>query len=270
MSDSLYSLRMHSKREDSHLSGCERLAGTEDLERLAAEMVGRALQHPRGQAEHLRLSIDLVPPAAIQRGQLLDLRTIRVNDCHQGRQAARQLLLEAGVQARAVDGAIDHIARGAGVDGRSMRGAMLVDAESGVRLEADPSRGVRASRMDLTPEADLELRRLLAQRGLDNPHVREALVLATKVLSAPQVMAELCWSDDPDYTAGYAATQAHGYVRFPHLKPKGDERGGRAFFVRSGADLAALAEYLEHAVLLIDRIGAIGGTSDWKEESCAN
>jgi len=271
MSDSIYSLRMHANRQGSHLSGCERLAVAQDLERLAAEMVGRALRHPRGRAEQIRLSVDLVPTEAIRHGRLLDLHTLHVDDYRQGRQAARQLLLGAGVQALAADSAIAGIAQGAAVNGCSMRGAMLVDAVTGARLEADPSRGVRASRMDLTPAAEGELRRRLAPRGLDNPHVREALVLATKVLSAPQVLAELCWSDDPDYTAGYVATRDRGYVRFPHLKPLGDERGGRAFFVRgAGLDLDALSGFLEHSVLLIDEVGEIGGTSIWKEGPCAN
>ncbi len=271
MSESLYSLRMHARCQDSHLSGCERLAATDDLERLAAEMVGRALQHPRGRAERIRLSIDLVPAETIRRGRLLDLHTVRVDDYRQGRQAARQLLLAAGVHADAADAAIERIAQGAAPDGRSMRGAMLIDAVSGARLEADPARGVRASRMDLTPATERELRQRLAMRGLDNPHVREALVLATKVLAAPQVLAELCWSDDPDYTAGYVATREHGYVRFPHLKPPGEERGGRAFFVRGDSfDPEALSAFLEHAVLLIDEVGEIGGTSDWKEQPCGN
>lgn len=271
MSEPLYSLRMHASRQNGHLSGCERLAAHGDLERLAGEMVSRALRHPRGCAEQIRLSIDLVPVAAIGRGRLLDLHTLAVDDYHQGRQAAHQLLLAAGVEARAVEAAMTGIAQGAGSDGRSMRGAMLVDALSGARLEADPARGVRASRMDLTPVAAAQLRQQLAQRGLDNPHVREALVLATKVLAAPQVLAELCWSDDPEYTAGYVATREQGYVRFPHLKPLGDERGGRAFFVhRQGLDRDALVRFLEQAVLLIDEVGVIGGSSDWKGAPCAS
>lgn len=256
---------MHASRDGCHLSGCERLAGVADLDSLAAGMVRRALSHSRGRAEAIRLAIDLIPPEAIVAARLLDLRTVRVTDYHQGRQAARRMLLAAGIREAAVTAAMDWMIRGAAPDGRAMRGAMLIDADSGARLEADPGRGVRASRMDLSAAAARELRGRLAEQGLDNPHVREALVLATKVLAAPQVLAELCWSDDPDYTAGYVASREQGYVRFPHLKPLGDERGGRAFFVRAaGLDRDALVDFLEHAVVLIDRVGTIGGASDWK------
>lgn len=266
MDESLYSVRMHSRREKRHLSGAERLVGPADLAAAAAAMVRRALGHPRGRAEEIRLAVDLVPPTGIRRGRLLDLRTFRVRDYQQGRGAARCLLQQAGVAEAAVTAAMDWIAQGAAPDGRAMRGAMLIDAESGARLEADPARGVRVSRMDLTADAEAELRTRLAERGLDNPHVREALVLASKVLAAPEVLAELCWSDDPDYTAGYVASRSFGYVRFPQLKPRGEERGGRAFFVHgAGLDRAGLVAFLEHAVLLIDRIGTIGGAEDWRD-----
>jgi 6-carboxyhexanoate--CoA ligase len=66
------------------------------------------------------------------------------------------------------------------------------------------------------------------------------------------MVAELCWSDDPDYTAGYVASLKTGYVRFPFLKERGDERGGRAFFVdKDSVNIASLIEYLQAAAVLI-------------------
>jgi 6-carboxyhexanoate--CoA ligase len=266
MSAELYSIRMHASKGGEHLSGAERLAPAAELEGLAAELLRRAMAHPRGVADAVRLCVEAVPAAALQRGRLPDLRTVSVADWRQGRAAALHYLAAAGVAAGAAGAAMEQLAAGAAPGGGSMRGAMLVDSQSGERLEPDRARGVRASRMDLTPAAELELRRGLAALGLDNLHVREALVLAAKVLAAPGMVAELCWSDDPDYTAGYVAAPALGYVRFPHLKPAGEERGGRAFFVRrAGLELAALIDHLEQAVLLVDTVGALHGASAWKE-----
>jgi 6-carboxyhexanoate--CoA ligase len=266
MTPELFSIRMHASRGGAHLSGAERLAPASELERLAAELLRRALEHPRGAADAVRLSVEAIPPAALGRGRLPDLRTVTVADWRQGRQAALHFLAGAGVAVDAARLAMTALAEGPAPGGCSMRGAMLVDAASGHRLEPDRARGVRASRMDLTPAAEQELRRGLATLGLDNAHVREALVLAAKVLSAPGIVAELCWSDDPAYTAGYVAGPSLGYVRFSHLKPLGEERGGRAFFVRSeGLDLAAFIEHLERSVLLVDRIGALHGAAPWKE-----
>ena len=80
----------------------------------------------------------------------------------------------------------------------------------------------------------------LAAIGLTHFRTREALALATKVAHAPGIIAELCWSDDPDYTAGYVASPRIGYVRFPVLKLPDDPRGGRVFFVdRNTLDIEA-------------------------------
>lgn len=265
MSAKIYSIRMHATKDGQHLSGAERLAPAAELERLAGELLRRAMKHPRGVADAVRLSVDAIPSRALCHGQLPDLRTVSVADWRQGREAALHYLAASGVAAAVGRRAMVELDAGAAPGGFSMRGAMLVDAQSGERLEPDRARGVRASRMDLTPAAEAELRRGLAALGLDNAHVREALVLAAKVLATPGIVAELCWSDDPDYTAGYVAAPACGYVRFPHLKPLGEERGGRAFFIRrEGLDLAALINHLERSVLLVDRIGALHGASDWK------
>lgn len=266
MNAPLYSIRMHSSCQGSHLSGAERLVQEAELETVAAQLLRRALQHSRGCADSIRLSVDAIATGAVRSATLPDLATIRVTDFHQGREAAGVLLHRSGVSPLAAKIALDTLAAGAAPDGSSMRGAMLLDADSGARLEADQFRGVRVSRMDLTPEAALRLQQQLETFGLNNPHVREALVLAGKVLATPGIVAELCWSDDPDYTAGYVASAALGYRRLTQLKPLGDERGGRVFFVRDEEfDLTKLQRDLEQAVLLFTDIGTIAGEVPWEE-----
>jgi 6-carboxyhexanoate--CoA ligase len=135
-----------------------------------------------------------------------------------------------------------------------MRGAMIMDAQTGERLEPDPERGVRVSRFDWSDETKEKMRYLLAGIGLTHFRTIEALSLATKVAHAPGMAAEICWSDDPDYTAGYVASLTTGYVRFPCLKEQGDEKGGRAFFVRRDeTEVDLLIRYLQtEAVLIVD------------------
>lgn len=262
MADFLYSIRMHAHSGGTHLSGAERIVAETDLERTASCLLRRAMTHARGRAERVQITVDALDPEAIGRGTLPDLTTVAVADYLQGRAAALDLLVEAGVAAAAARSAMETLAAGAAPGGGVMRGAMLVDAVSGERLEPDRARGVRVSRMDLTVAAERELRERLQKAGLDNPHVREALVLAGKVLGGPGVVAELCWSDDPDYTAGYVCSAERGYVRFPHLKPVGDPLGGRAFFLRPGLDPQALIDYLERAALLVDEVGAVHGETE--------
>ena len=266
MYENLISLRMHATRDGKHLSGAECLVmPSAPLEDLLQGLLRRALYHSRGRAEQINLNLEEVSKDAVIAGCLLDFSGFLVSDWEQGRMLACRLLTEAGVSLQAATMAMKTLANGAAPDGSSMRGAMLIDVCSGKRLEADQSRGVRASRMDLLPAIREQLVQRLTVLGLTSPRVVEALILASKVAAAPAILAELCWSDDPDYCAGYVASAA-GYRRISMLKPAGDERGGRAFFVQPGGDsLAALVEYLEQTPYLIETLGELHPSRPWQD-----
>jgi len=138
-----------------------------------------------------------------------------------------------------------------------MRGAMIMDAATGARLERDPERGIRVSRFDWSESASQEIDNALAAIGLIHHRTREALALATKVAHAPGLIAELCWSDDPSYGAGYVASKRTGYVRFSCLKQPGDTSGGRVFFVdQQHQDMDSFVSYMEKEPIVISAIGA--------------
>lgn len=258
MTSQLFSIRMRAAQYSEHISGAERIAPAEELTVIASAMMARALGHSRGNPASIRLAIDALPADSFHYAPLPDITTILAPDLHAGRSAARAELRRAGVSEVAATAAISALANGAAPGGRVMRGAMLIDAASGERLESDPCRGLRVSRMDLTPEVAAALTSALDGSGRDTLHLREALVLAGKVLLSPGIVAELCWSDDPDYTAGYVASPKRGYVRFPYLKEKGDSLGGRAFFYRrSTFDLATLTDFLEKTPVLFTAIGRL-------------
>jgi 6-carboxyhexanoate--CoA ligase len=71
------------------------------------------------------------------------------------------------------------------------------------------------------------------------------------------VIAELCWSDDPEYTAGYVASPKGGYLRIPQLKARGDIYGGRAFFLAAGSDPLAAVNFLEQTPFLVTDVGHV-------------
>jgi 6-carboxyhexanoate--CoA ligase len=264
MLDRLYSLRMRAERGGEHCSGAERIAPAGALPGLAAELVARALAHSNGTPDAVHCHIDRLP-GPIPCRPLPDVRTHAVPDWRAGRACARSLLLRAGVAAPAADAALQRLANGPAPGGRVMRGAMLVDALTGKRLEADPGRGVRISRMDLEPQARTGILATLAAAGLGHQRVAEALVLAGKVLQAPGIVAEVCWSDDPDYLAGYVADPQLGYQRITCLKESGDGRGGRALFVRTaGLDLPALVAFLERQAILFAAPGQIFPAQPWQ------
>ncbi len=251
----LYSVRMRASSGGRHISGAERIVSSDAINVTANELIARAMSKHRA-PDRIALQIEGLGNISLRLLRALDVVTIHAADPETGRFAASRVLHTAGVSNKAVDAAIDQVLGSAAPSGGNMRGAMIMDAETGERLEPDQERGVRASRFDWTDDARVAADRLLSGSGLTHFRVREALALATKVAHAPGVIAELCWSDDPDYTAGYAASIKTGYVRFPCLKQEGDDRGGRAIFInRNALDLRVLLHYLQNEPVLISTVG---------------
>jgi len=241
---------MRASRGEKHISGAERLLDFSQLEAAAAAMLRRALQHPRGLAERISLTLQPVPQAQVLQEDLLRLSTFAVDDWRQGRDCASELLKELGLKPCVVQDAMAQLAAGPSPGGGAMRGAMLIDAETGQRLETDQARGVRVSRMDVVPAARAAIELFLGEMALANPRIVEAWVLASKVALYPQIIAELCGSDDPDYLTGYVALAKNGYQRITLLKEPGCEIGGRIFFVRPATDLGELVDHLQHQAVL--------------------
>ena len=251
MASKLYSIRMRAATGDRHISGAERIAEAATVDQIVRELVMRAMGRTPA-PEQIFVNVEYLGDQGLRTLPALDVITLDAPDVKTGRSAAVCVLQEAGVSRRAAEAALHHLTRGA-----TMRGAIVMDAQSGERLEPDQQKGVRASRFDWSEEARAEIQRRLAAAGLTHFRTYEAIALATKVASAPGIVAELCWSDDPDYTAGYVASLKSDYVRLPTLKEVGDPKGGRAFFVnRETLNLETFLQYLQTEPVLIDRPGA--------------
>ena len=263
----LYSVRMRASAGGRHLAGAERIVPVTAVSEMAAALTQRAMLCAGGPATEVHCSLERIDSASLCSGRLPDISTCLVDNWREGRRVATRLLARAGVPPRVAEQAVAVLANGAGPGGQVMRGALIMDAVSGERLESDPARGVRVSRMDLSAEFRPQLERALAAAGLAHPRVLEALVLAGKVLQAPGMVAELCWSDDPAYSTGYVADPQFGYQRVSALKPEGDVRGGRVFFVdKSRVSMVALVEYLERRAVLFNTAGAISPPVKWLDD----
>ncbi len=241
---------MRASGDRGHISGAERLVSGDLLQQTVLELAGRAVSKQTRPAE-IVLTIEDLGITMPERLKSLELVVADATDVQTARSAAGRFLRKAGVTVAAAEHALGLLSSGPGPSGENMRGAMIIDASSGKRLEPDQSRGIRASRFDWTLPAGIRMRAQLAGQGLGHFRTHEALALATKIAHAPGVIAELCWSDDPDYTAGYVASVRTGYVRFPALKEYGNNKGGRAIFVENGCDVSTLVNYLETEAKLI-------------------
>ena len=239
----LYSVRMRAaqggphEKGGHHISGAERIVKLDEVGSIAQSLAERALHHSKGTADFINITVDLIPPEKIRYIDCLKVEEHKTGSISESHQLATELLDGSVISKTAVHKAISLLKS---LD-KSMRGAMLVDAITGERLDIG-NRGVRVSHMDSFDSYALG----------DNEHMREALVLASKVQSAEGVVGELCWSDDPDYTVGYVACNGV-YHRIPNMKELGSNIGGRVFFVRSNIDSESVIEYLERAPVLVQR-----------------
>ena len=239
----LYSVRMRAaqggphEKGGHHISGAERIVKLEEVGTIAQSLADRALNHSKGTADFINITVDLIPPEKITYIDCLKVEEHKTSSISESHQLATELLQGPHISETAVLKAISLLKS---LD-KSMRGAMLVDAITGERLDTG-DRGVRVSHMDSFDSHALG----------DNEHMREALVLASKVQSADGIVGELCWSDDPDYTVGYVACNGV-YHRLPNMKEFGSDIGGRVFFVRSDIDSESVIEYLERTPVIVQR-----------------
>jgi len=216
---------MRASRDGRHVSGAERLVPFADSARTLIELLARA--EAAGDGRRAVLNVEDIAAERIASVPSLAVRTVTARDHVAGQRLARATLRGLGVSDVASRTALDLLNAGPRPTGGAMRGAVVMDHLTGGRLEPDPERGVRVSRVDMRSD---ERARVLAE----GPGARylDALILASKVVALGCVVADLGWSDDPTYLPGYVASTAGGYVRFTPLKPPGSPHGGRVYFVR--------------------------------------
>ena len=238
---------MRASREGRHVSGAERLVEEADVD----EAVGTLTRRARDRAappDFVQVTVERLPRDQVAEARVLRLILTPPSTAALAQNAASIRLSSASVSQVAIEAAFELLTNGA-VHGGSARGAMLIDASTGANVTPDVERGVRASRFDYHPDHVADIDHALADAGLSHFRTREALALSTKVIWSG-VRAELCWSDDAGYTAGYVAT-VDGYVRFADFKPAGAV-GGRAFFIDTQAvELETVVKKLQRDALWI-------------------
>lgn len=204
-----------------HISGAERIVRENELAAAAQTLIQRALAHGLGEPDSIHLKIEKIDSAAIRCVPAQPVSSVEFQSPAEGRQEILRLLESLGI---ASGTKILELFAQTG----AMRGAMLLDCESLERLEPEPARGVRATFMDYQNAASL-----YPPNSCTKNHFLEALALASKVMAHPNLVAEICVSDDPDYVTGYVASKEFGYRRISPLKLPGDPRGGRIFLFRT-------------------------------------
>lgn len=233
----LYSIKMRAAKGDLHVSGAERIIPQADISGAVSALTERALHHGLGRADFINIKMEEVKPEQLEYLDALPVSKRPAKTVEETYKIMHSMLCELGLKAKA-DELIDLLRHN-----HPMRGAVLYDVATSKRLEPDKERGIRVTYMDAAGAA--------SSSSCKN-HFREAIVLATKVVHAPGVLAELCLSDDPDYLVGYLASLKHGYVRLMPMKEMGNPHGGRVFiFDSTKAKAEDAIDYLEKQRVLV-------------------
>lgn len=248
----LWSIRMRASKGGLHISGAEGIYPGSDIDKTVAKYFRRAIGHPKGRADSILVTVERLreKPSKIS---TLPVSTIECESPREAKFRIEELLRSAGVSEAAIKSY-------PAIMKKSLRGAAFLSASTGERLDPDAERGIRVSRLGIDAAALKALKRKLARAGINTQTVIEALILASKVAASGRVAAELCISDNPDYTTGYVASRRFGYVRITNIKsPRGGGAfcGGRVFYVEDGVDVESLIDYLQMKPVIVTEVDAV-------------
>ncbi len=231
---------MRASLKGRHVSGAERIVCEEEMPAVIKELLHRPKEH-----DFLKITLEKI--THVERIKALSVSSFTFREVREARDFALQRLLDAGVGEKVARLGIELLIKGPNPKGGNMRGAVLLDIDSGERLEPNKERGVRTVRVDWALRE--KAKKLFLKKGL-SLRTLDAVAIATKNIHCG-VKAELCWSDDPNYLTGYVASRKLGYVRVHPLKEKGNPLGGRIYFI-SRSELREVVECLERRAFLLE------------------
>ena len=250
----LYSIKMRASKnkdgKEKHISGAEKIIAPKNISHCANTLIKRALGHENGSPDFVNLKIEEIPQEKIIKLKALPVTTVNVGSVQEGINEIKNQLKILGIKSSKE--ILEKMKETA-----PMRGAMLLDINTLERLEPNKERGIRATYMDS------DKYNLSSAKN----HFKEAIVLATKVVNAPNIIGEICVSDDINYQIGYFASKSSGYVRITKLKEIGDTFGGRIFLYngKTPQDLENTINYIEKQCVLVTEVCDVSIKSNkWK------
>ncbi|SBN59114.1 Hypothetical protein PFR_JS13-2_192 [Propionibacterium freudenreichii] len=237
-----FSVRMRASADHDgttvHVSGAETLVREQAIGDCLTALLTRGMSHPREPADSVVFSVDRIPESALQLTTRLPTHVYECADAVAAYDYYRDRIAAFVADPDKVMRLLHNAPQ--------MRGAMLISCATGERLEPDAMRGVRVSTFGVADDgADVSIYAY-------KQHHNEAVVLASKVAMHPDIVAELCISDDPDYTRGYVCADGV-YTTVTNVKQVGDPHGGRVMLYSGEPDdVTACIEWLQHAPVLVE------------------
>ena len=135
----------------------------------------RARMHERGDSDFINIKVEKVKESDIIYKNKLNIKQHHVESKEEGLALSSEILQSAGVSEKACEIAIQSILNLT----ESMHGAMLIDKDTGERLDERGMKGVRVTGIS---SADINDYRKALENNIDcGIHLEEALILASKV-----------------------------------------------------------------------------------------
>ena len=242
-----YSIKLRASKDGKHVSGGERIVLREQIEDTVKELYRKAeIRNP--DSVHIKIEKIKEKPTVIK--ETIRIKNFICKDYKESNEKAVKILKKAtGMSDSKIKELIDLVHRGSAPDGSNMRGAMVVN-QKGERIELDHFRGVRTTTVDYLDRKYIIQK--LIKRGFTE-RTADALCLTTKNMLYPDMLAEYCISDEPDYTTGYVSVR-NIYYRFTPLKKEGCKKGGRIYFVKDHIDIEDFYRFLQEKAVLIQDV----------------
>ncbi|MBL7573943.1 6-carboxyhexanoate--CoA ligase [Staphylococcus saccharolyticus] len=219
----MYSIKMRASNEDIHISGAETMCEFDDLENYLKKHFNKAFYHENGTIDFLNLKIEKVKEPI----QILRVLPV-IEDLDD---TLEQLAKQTGVSEYALNKGFEYIKNDI-----NYSGAIILSARTGHRLDNTGNRGIRVSNLAF---------KTCKRNGEISERVKDARALATCMNTFEGVKAELCVSDDLNYTTGYYASSKLGYHIIFNIKKKATRQVGRIIFVDDHIDLNQYITFLE-------------------------
>ena len=252
---SLYSIKMRAsqkiKDKNIHISGAEKIIDKSNIKICTDSLIKRALAHENGEADFINIKIENIKKEDVIELQALPVINEPAATKEEGFTILKNYLDDLGIKKSSE--ILKLIKKCANI-----RGAILLNINTFERMEPDFTRGIRATYMDSKKFA------LCSKKN----HFSEAIILATKVSNAPNIVGEICISDDKNYVTGYFASKKTGYIRISKLKEKGDPIGGRIFLYngKTKKDLSETIYFIEKQPVIVKNVESYSDiNSKWKQ-----
>jgi len=235
-----YNIKLRVEKEGKHISGAEKIVDYANIEKAVICLLERTRLRFETLPDMINLNIIAIKDE-IMYVKLPKRSRADDGDIYVAREKLHSLLIKLNLNADYILDLFNSL--------QGMRGAVLLDIDTYERLEPDMKRGVRVTCFDYAQE----------NYDCEKNHSREAKCLAAKVMAYPNIVGEICVTDDKDFTFGYFATRDLGIIGFNNLKKLGEKRGGRIFLFDSKIGIGSkenkisdCIKFLENAPVLVE------------------